>query len=46
MFSPKTCNFFVPFAQKDARFRKSADRQAASRTCQNRQEKNLREMKA
>jgi nitrogen regulatory protein P-II 2 len=32
----------VPFAQKDARFRKSADRQAASRTCQNRPEKNLR----
>jgi hypothetical protein len=20
MFSPNTCNFFVPFAQKDARF--------------------------
>jgi hypothetical protein len=24
MFSPSTCNFFVPFAQKDARFAPAA----------------------
>jgi hypothetical protein len=26
MFSPYTCNFFVPFAQKDAKFGKAANR--------------------
>jgi hypothetical protein len=30
MFSPSTCNFFVPFAQKDARFALAAIRRAAS----------------
>ena len=30
MFSPYTCNFFVPFAQKDARFGSAANRRAAS----------------
>ena len=30
MFSPYTCNFFVPFAQKDARFALAANRRAAS----------------
>jgi hypothetical protein len=29
MFSPSTCNFFVPFAQKDARFALAAIRRAA-----------------
>jgi hypothetical protein len=29
MFSPATCNFFVPFAQKDARFGSAANRRAA-----------------
>jgi hypothetical protein len=28
MFSPSTCNFFVPFAQKDARFTSAASRRA------------------
>jgi hypothetical protein len=28
MFSPSTCNFFVPFAQKDARFTSAAGRLA------------------
>jgi hypothetical protein len=28
MFSPSTCNFFVPFAQKDARFALAARRRA------------------
>jgi hypothetical protein len=30
MFSPSTCNFFVPFAQKNARFALAAIRRAAS----------------
>jgi nitrogen regulatory protein P-II 2 len=30
MFSPSTCNFFVPFAQKDARFASAARRRAVS----------------
>jgi nitrogen regulatory protein P-II 2 len=30
MFSPSTCNFFVPFAQKDARFAPAARRRAVS----------------
>jgi hypothetical protein len=30
MFSPSISNFFVPFAQKDARFTWSASRRAAS----------------
>jgi hypothetical protein len=30
MFSPSTCNFFVPIAQKDARFALAASRWAAS----------------
>jgi hypothetical protein len=30
MFSPSTCNFFVPFAQKDARFALEASRRAIS----------------
>jgi hypothetical protein len=30
MFSPSTCNFFVPFAQKDARFALAANRWAVS----------------
>jgi hypothetical protein len=30
MFSPSICNFFVPFAQKDARFASEASRPAAS----------------
>jgi hypothetical protein len=28
MFSPSTCNFFVPFAQKDARFASAVSRRA------------------
>jgi hypothetical protein len=32
MFSPFTCNFFVPFAQKNARFALAAIRRAASLT--------------
>jgi hypothetical protein len=32
MFSPSTCNFFVPFAQKNARFALAAIRRAASLT--------------
>jgi hypothetical protein len=43
MFSPSTCNFFVPFAQKDARFASAASRQAASLP---RAQKISREMKA
>jgi hypothetical protein len=30
MFSPSTCNFFVPIAQKDARFALAASRRARS----------------
>jgi hypothetical protein len=30
MFSPAACNFFVPFAQKDARFALAAIRRAVS----------------
>jgi hypothetical protein len=30
MFSPSTCNFFMPFAQKDARFAPAASRRADS----------------
>jgi hypothetical protein len=30
MFSPSTCNFFVPFAQKDARFASVVIRWAVS----------------
>jgi hypothetical protein len=30
MFSPSTCNFFVPIAQKDARFAPAASRRVDS----------------
>jgi hypothetical protein len=30
MFSPHTCNFFMPFAQKDARFAPAASRRVDS----------------
>jgi hypothetical protein len=43
MFSPSTCNFFMPFAQKDARFASAASRWAARLP---RAQKIPREMKA
>ena len=33
MFSPSTCNFFVPFAQKDARFTSAKSRRALILPC-------------
>jgi hypothetical protein len=43
MFSPYICNFFVPFAQKDARFAGAANRRAVSMPSA---QKVSREMKA
>jgi hypothetical protein len=43
MFSPATCNFFVPFALKDARFGFAANPQTADRP---RKSYTIQEMKA
>jgi nitrogen regulatory protein P-II 2 len=46
MFSPKTCNFFVPFAQKDARFGRTANRRATRRTCKRKSKETIEKIRA